>query len=88
MIINLDNKCNNLVLNEIGAHHIDTLIISFPDKVFIHEELPAHLVMPVWSVIQGYVDSKAVSTAGLSDFNANYLEQFYNFLQDKNVNLN
>lgn len=76
-----------LVLDEIGAQHIDTLIVSFPDKVFVHDELPAHLVLPVWSVIQDYVDSQVVSTAGLSDFNANYLEQFCNILQNKNVYL-
>lgn len=72
-------------MDEIGAKHIDTLIVSFPDKVFVHDQLPAQLVMPIWSIVQECVDSQVVSTAGLSDFNAIYLEQFCNFLQDKNV---
>lgn len=72
-------------MDEIGLRRIDTLIVSFPDKVFVHEDLPSQLVMPVWSIIQELIDSQIVNTAGLSDFNAAYLEQFCNFLQDKNV---
>ncbi|RMZ94699.1 glutamate--cysteine ligase regulatory subunit-like, partial [Brachionus plicatilis] len=53
------------ILDEIGAKHIDTLIVSFPDKVFVHDQLPAQLVMPVWSIVQECVDSQVVSTAGL-----------------------
>ncbi|CAF0754089.1 unnamed protein product [Brachionus calyciflorus] len=78
------NQSIKQILNEMGADHIDTLIISYPDKVFTHEELPNDLVIPVWSVIQDYIDAKKISTAGLADFNATYLEQFYNLLQDKN----
>ena len=72
-------------MDEIGARHIDTLIISYPDKVFTHEKLSSELVIPVWSAIQNYIDSKTISTAGLADFNATHLQSFYNLLQDKNV---
>ncbi len=74
-------------MNEIGTDHIDTLILAFPDKVFNYDELPKDLILPLWSIIQKNVKSKKITTAGISDFNANYLEQLMNALEDKNVNL-
>jgi hypothetical protein len=41
--------------------------------------------MPLWSIIQGHIDSKVIGSAGLADFNAQYLEQFVNALDDSNV---
>jgi hypothetical protein len=41
--------------------------------------------MPVWNVVQGYIDTRQILSAGLSDFNAKYMEQFMNALEDKNV---
>lgn len=87
-LTNLDpeviNQAVKTILDEIGADCIDTLIISFPDKIFNHDELPYDLVMPVWNVVQGYIDTRQILSAGLSDFNAKYMEQFMNALEDKN----
>lgn len=75
------------VLEEIGVDRIDTLIISFPEKIFNQENLPVELVIPIWSVVQKHVESKQILAAGLSDFNAKYLEQFLNAIGDRNVSL-
>lgn len=74
-------------LEEIGVDTIDTLIISFPDKIFIHDELPNDLIIPIWSVVQGFIDTKQIVNAGLADFNAKYLEQFFNLVSDRNVSV-
>ena len=74
-----------LVLEEIGADYIDTLIISLSDKIFTYEELPKDIILPLWSSVQTNILNKLVMTAGLSDFNAKYLEQLINSLDDKNV---
>lgn len=73
------------VLDEIGVDSIDTLIISFPDKIFNQENLPIELIMPIWTIVQNYIDTKQIVTAGLSDFNAKYLVQFSNAIPDRNV---
>ncbi len=74
------------VLDEIGTNRIDTLIVSFPEKIFAHESLPKDVLMPLWSIVQRHIDAKVVGSAGLADFNADYLEQFVNALDDANVN--
>lgn len=75
----------NLVLDEIGANQIDTLILSLPEKIFNRDELPKDLLLPLWSSVQQNIQNKRVLTAGLCDFNATNLEQFLNALEDKNV---
>ena len=41
--------------------------------------------MPLWSIVQQNIQNKRVIAAGICDFNANYLEQLINALEDKNV---
>ncbi len=72
-------------MDEIGADHIDTLILSFPDKIFTHEDLPQELIMPLWTIIQNNIKEKYILNAGLSDFNAKYLEQLTSLLEEANV---
>lgn len=72
-------------MEEIGVDHIDTLIISLSDKIFTYDELPKDIILPLWSAVQNNIQNKSVSTAGLSDFNAKYLDQLINSLEDKNV---
>jgi diketogulonate reductase-like aldo/keto reductase len=79
---------SSLVLDEIGVEQIDTLILSFPDKIFSRDELPKELLIPLWSIVQQNIQNKRVIAAGICDFNANYLEQLINALEDKNVNIN
>lgn len=71
------------IMNEIGVDCIDTLILSFPEKIFSHDDLPSDVIVPEWSVVQEFIDAKQIVNAGLSDFNAKYLEQFYKVLPDK-----
>jgi len=71
------------ILEEIGADHIDTLILSLNDKIFSHEDLPKPILLPLWSTIQKHIQNKVIQTAGLSDFNAKNLEQLINALDDK-----
>jgi hypothetical protein len=59
--------------------------LSLPDKIFNHEDLPKDLILPLWSVIQKHINEKHILTAGLSDFNAKYLEQLSNALNNANV---
>lgn len=80
------NQAIKTILDEIGVDRIDTLIISFPEKIFNQENLPAELVIPIWSIVQKYIEAKQILTAGLSDFNAKYLEQFLNAIGDRNKN--
>lgn len=82
------NQAIKTILEEIGVDRIDTLIISFPEKIFNQENLPVELVIPIWSVVQKHVESKQILAAGLSDFNAKYLEQFLNAIGDRNKNPN
>jgi len=72
-------------MNEIGAEHIDTLILSFPDKLFIQDSLPVDIIMPLWSVVQENIRNQKVKSSGLADFNAKHLQQFIDALEDKNV---
>ncbi len=74
-----------LVLSEIGADHIDSLILSLSDKIFTHDDLPIDVILPLWSVIQKHIQNKTIESAGLADFNAKNLEMFINALDDKNV---
>lgn len=71
------------ILVEVGADHIDTLILSLSDKIFTTGDLPKDVILPLWSTIQSNIQNSLVNTAGLSDFNAKYLEQLVNFLDDK-----
>lgn len=72
------------ILEEIGAEKIDTLVLSISDKIFNYSDLPKEMILPLWSVVQQNVQNKTITTAGLSDFNAKYLEQLINALDDKN----
>lgn len=74
-----------IALNEIGADRIDSLILSLSDKIFTHEDLPKEIMLPIWSAVQKCIQDKLVISAGLSDFNAKYLEQLCNSLDDKQV---
>lgn len=78
------NESIKTVLEEIGVDQIDTLIISLSDKIFTYDELPKEIILPLWSAVQNNIQNKSVTTAGLSDFNAKYLEQLINSLEDKN----
>ena len=73
------------VMEEIGIDHIDTLILSLPDKIFNQAELSKEIVLPLWTYVTKLVQSKIISTAGVADFSAKYLEQLTNILEDKNV---
>lgn len=73
----------NTILEELGTDQIDTIILSLSDKIFTGDKLPTMTVMPLWSVIQKQIQKKIVHTAGLSNFNAKYLEQFIDALEDK-----
>ena len=77
------NDAIQIVMDEIGCDRLDTVILSFPDKIFNEEELPKATIMPIWSIIQKNIASGKITTAGLADFNAKYLEQFLNALEDK-----
>jgi hypothetical protein len=72
-------------MTEMGTDHIDTLILSFPDKLFIQDSLPVDLIIPLWSVVQDYIANHKVKISGLADFNAKHLQQFFDALEDKNV---
>ena len=72
-------------MDEIGADHIDTLILSLPDKIFTYGDLPKELILPMWSTIQQNLKDKYILTAGLSDFNAKYLDELINALEETNV---
>ncbi len=76
------------VMEEIGVYSIDTLIISFPEKIFNQDDLPKDYILPLWSVVEKYVENKIISNAGLADFNAKFLEDFFRMLDDKHVKLN
>ena len=78
------NQSIQTILDEIGTTQIDTLIVSFPDKIFGQDSLPKEVVMPLWQIVQNCIDSKVVGSAGLADFNANYLKQFLDSLEDTN----
>lgn len=73
-------------MEEIGVDHIDTLIISFPEKIFNQDDLPKDLILPLWSIIENHIQNRVVLNAGLADFNAKFLEDFFKLLGDKNVN--
>lgn len=75
-------------MEDLGTDQIDTIILSLSDKIFTGDKLPATTVMPLWSVIQKQIKKKFVHTAGLSNFNAKYLEQFIDALEDKSVRYN
>lgn len=77
------NQAIQKTLDEIGADHIDSLILSLSDKIFTHDDLSKEIIIPIWSTVQKYIQDKIVITAGLSDFNAKYLEQLCNSLDDK-----
>jgi diketogulonate reductase-like aldo/keto reductase len=79
------NQSIQTIIDELGSQRIDTLILSLPDKVFSQDLLPSEQVMSVWSCIQNYIDSKVIESAGLADFNAHYIKQFFNALEDQNV---
>ena len=71
------------IMEEIGTTQIDTLILSLPDKLFSHDDLPRDLMSPLWQVVQRSIQSERVLSAGLSDFNAKYLEQLCDSIDDK-----
>ena len=71
------------VAGEIGCDRLDTVILSFPDKLFGDDELPKELLMPVWAALQRSVHAGRVGTAGLADFSAHNLSQFVAALEDK-----
>ena len=73
------------VMDEIGTEHIDTLILSLPDKLFIQESIPIEIIMPLWSVVQEHITNQKIKSSGLADFNAKHLQQFFDALEDKNV---
>jgi len=81
--VNALNQAIKKTLDEIGADRIDSLILSLSDKIFTHEDLPKETMLPIWSAVQKHIQEKLVVTAGLSDFNAKYLEQLCNSLDDK-----
>jgi glutamate--cysteine ligase regulatory subunit len=72
------------IMNELGCSKIDTLILSFPDKIFNQEELPKDTIMPIWAAVQKAIQSNRIAIAGLADFNAHYLGQLLDLLEDKN----
>lgn len=72
------------IMDEIGCLKIDTLILSFPDKIFNQEDLPKETIMPIWATVQKAIHANKIVTAGLSDFNAHYLGQLLDLLEDKN----
>ena len=75
-------------MEEIGTTRIDSLVLSLPDKMFSHEDLPKELMMPLWSAVQKNIENQKVTSVGLSDFNARYLEQLCEALDDKKVGVN
>ena len=77
------NDAIKIIMDEIGCDRLDTVILSFPDKIFNEEELPKGTIMPIWALIQKNIAAGKITTAGLADFNANYLGQMLNALEDK-----
>lgn len=72
-------------MEEIGTDRIDSLVLSLPDKMFSHDDLPKEIMMPLWAAVQKSIENQKVASAGLSDFNARYLEQLCEALEDKKV---
>jgi glutamate--cysteine ligase regulatory subunit len=77
------NDALQIIMDEIGCKRLDTVILSFPDKIFNEEELPKSTIMPIWAQMQKSIANGKIGTAGLSDFNANYLSQLLSALEDK-----
>jgi hypothetical protein len=74
------------VLEEIGADHIDSIVLAFPDKIFKQGELNKDLFLPIWSSLQNEKNiEKRISHIGLADFNSIYLQQVLDSLDDKSV---
>ena len=77
------NLYSFLVLNELGIFSIDTIILSFPDRLYETPNLTREIIMPIWSVIETKLENKTLTSAGVSDFNKNYLEQFCSYIENK-----
>ena len=72
------------IMSEIGCDRIDTVILSFPDKIFNEEDLPQETIMPIWLALQKHIAAARITTAGLADFNVKYLQQLMDALDNKN----
>jgi glutamate--cysteine ligase regulatory subunit len=62
---------------------IDSVILSFPSAFYDKNSLQAELIRPIWSVIEKTLDSNVVMSAGVSDFNRTYLEEFCDSIENK-----
>ena len=72
-------------MQEIGIDQIDTLILSLPNKIFTQEDLPKELILPLWSVLQQKLESKQILSIGVVDFNAKYIQQLFDMLNEHYV---
>ena len=88
-------KAIETILNELGVFSIDTIILSFPDRLYETPNLTKEIILPLWSIIETKLENNTIASAGVSDFNKNFLEQFCNYIENRNnwpslnqVNLN